>query len=111
MMCEMNVHINFTEESTNNKEYTHATEITIQNCHNNHLVFAVCIHILQESKTSSFTYGYAQDQESIFRALPVFSDGHYEMDTNEEAFWEPASAEDELKKQLQDIIMSEDDLR
>ena len=30
---------------------------------------------------------------------------------NEEPFWEPASAEDELKKQLQDITMSEDDLR
>ena len=44
MMCEMNVHINITEESTNNKEYIHATEITIQNCHNNHLVFAVHTH-------------------------------------------------------------------
>ena len=41
----------------------------------------------------------------------MFSDGHYEMDTNEETFWEPASAEDELKKQLQDITMSDDDLR
>ena len=69
------------------------------------------MHIPQEPKTSSFTYGYAQDEESGFRALPVFSDGHYEMDRNEEPFWEPASAEDELKKQLQDITMSEDDLK
>ena len=69
------------------------------------------MHILQEPKTSLFTYGYAQDEESVFRAWPVFLDGHYEMDTNEEPFWEPASAEDELKKQLQDITMSEDDLR
>ena len=45
-------------------------------------------------------------------ASPVICDGHYEMDSAiEEPFWEPASAEEELKKQLQDITMSEDDLR
>ena len=43
---------------------------------------------------------------------PVICDGHYEMDlANEEPFWEPASVEEELKKQLQDITMSGDDLR
>ena len=45
-------------------------------------------------------------------ASPVICDGHYEMNSgNEEPFWEPASVEKELKKQLQDITMSEDDLR
>ena len=42
MMCEdACIHTNFTEESTNNKEYMQLKYITIWNCHNNHLVFAV----------------------------------------------------------------------
>ena len=71
----------------------------------------MCIHD-QERKTS-FTYDYARDEDSRFiLASPVICDGHYEIDSpNEEPFWEPASAEDELKKQLQDITMSDDDLR
>ena len=73
-------------------------------------LYVMCIHD-QERKTS-FTYDYARDEESRFTlASPGTYDGHYEIDSaNEEPFWEPASAENELKKQLQDI-MSEDDLR
>ena len=69
-------------------------------------------YILQECKTS-LTDDCARDEESRFNlASPVICDGHYEMDSaNEEPFWEPASAEEELKKQLQDITMSEDDLK
>ena len=35
------------------------------------------------------------------------TEGHYEIDalSNDEPFWEPASVEDELKKQLQDITL------
>ena len=37
----------------------------------------------------------------------VFTEGNYEINTlsNDESFWEPASVEDELKKQLQDITL------
>ena len=70
------------------------------------------LHFLQERKTS-VTYDYARDEESRFSfrlASPVFSEGHYEFDTNMEPFWEPASAEDELKNQLQCIALSEDNI-
>ena len=70
------------------------------------------IYIPQERKTS-FTYDYARDEESrLIVTSPVICDGHYEMySANEEPFWEPASAEEELKKQLQDKTMSKADLR
>ena len=72
-------------------------------------LYYISTHTLQGC-TASFTYDYARDEFNL--ASPVNCDGHYEMDSaNEEPFWEPASAEEELKKQLQDITMSEDDLR
>ena len=43
---------------------------------------------------------------------PLFSEGHYEFDTfsNDEPFWEPASVEDELKRQLQGITLHREDI-
>ena len=42
---------------------------------------------------------------------PVFSEGHYEFDTSsDEPYWEPASAEDELKYQLMDITLADENL-
>ena len=65
---------------------------------------------MQERK-SSFTYDYISDEETGIRDLPSIAEGHYEMDTfNEEPYWEPASMEDELRKQLQNITLSEENL-
>lgn len=59
------------------------------------------------------------------RGLPVSVEGHYEVPislegqyevpvtlegVNEEPFWEPSSTEDELKKQLQYITLSEENI-
>ena len=81
-------------------------------CIINTITSILCAFYIQERKTS-ITYDYTRDEESTFTlASPGTYDGHYEIDSaNEEPFWEPASAEDELKMQLQDITMSEDDVR
>ena len=66
-----------------------------------------------QERKPSFTYDYVQDEESCnrYKDLPAIAEGHYEMDTvNEEPYWEPASVEDELRKQLQNITLSEENL-
>ena len=38
--------------------------------------------------------------------MAAIPEGHYEFDTNEEEpFWDPASREDELKRQLQTLTI------
>jgi hypothetical protein len=58
----------------------------------------------------SGVYDYARDEESGFELAQkrpqLFSEGHYEFDSNDAPFWEPASAEDELKSQLLDCSLS-----
>jgi hypothetical protein len=62
----------------------------------------------------SFAYDYARDfdAENGIKHLPAIPEGHYEIDMspNEEPFWEPASVEDDLKSQLQDLSLSQDTL-
>ena len=60
------------------------------------------------------TYDYAREEQSDFSAAmvsPLFSEGHYEFDTSPaEPYWEPATFEDELKRQLQDLVLQIEDL-
>ena len=56
---------------------------------------------------SSITY---EDEGLRFGTMSTFSEGHYEFDITNKMFWEPASMEDELKIQLQDITLSEENL-
>ena len=68
-------------------------------------------HLYVQERKSSFTYDYVRDEETGFRGLPSIAEGHYEFDTfNEEPYWEPASVENELRKQLQNITLSEENL-
>ena len=68
-------------------------------------------HLYVQERKSSFTYDYVRDEESGLRDLPSIAEGHYEFDTvNEEPYWEPASVEDELRKQLHNITLSEENL-
>ena len=66
---------------------------------------------MQERK-SSFSYDYARDfdKECAISAAPAIPEGHYEFDTNDEPFWEPASVEDELRNQLMDLTIPEESL-
>ena len=65
--------------------------------------------MLSQERRTSVTYDYADDEESKFNVVEstAFTEGHYEFDpsSNDEPFWGPASVEDELKKQLQDITL------
>ena len=65
--------------------------------------------MLSQDCRTSVTYDYTKDEESKFNEVEstAFTEGHYEFDTlsNDEPFWEPASVEDELKKQLHDITL------
>ena len=82
----------------------------LEKCYRVNMYINTYYSVLQECK-SSCSYDYIQDEASGFRFLPNIPDGHYEFDFgNEEPFWEPASVEEELKEQLKDIILSEDNL-
>ena len=64
-------------------------------------------------KQDSRSYDYARYEISDFQIArsPVYPEGHYEFDAcNDDPYWEPANAEDELKNQLIDITLVEEDL-
>ena len=74
---------------------------------------SICLYKsgLSSQEEKSFSYDYARDfdKENGIREMPTgIPKGHYEFDTssNDEPFWEPASVEDDLRNQLQDLSIS-----
>ena len=69
-------------------------------------LYSCMLQIHAQKRTSSFFYDYVGDDESEPGDVAAIPEGHYEFDTNEEEpFWEPASREDELKRQLQTLTI------
>lgn len=85
------------------------------------------MYSIQQEQNSSFTYNYIQDVhgKGAGRRLPISGESQYEVPislegqyevpvtlegVNEEPFWEPSSTEDELRKQLQYITLSEENI-
>ena len=70
-----------------------------------------CIHtiLLMQELTFSIKDDCSCDEESGFGALSVLPEGYCDP-VAEDPFWEPASVEDELKEQLQDMILPEENL-
>ena len=69
------------------------------------LIYTIAYYTFHAQKrTSTSFYDYVGDDESEPGDVATIPEGHYEIDTNEEEpFWEPASREDELKRQLQTL--------
>ena len=74
------------------------------------------ITIMTNIPQGTLEYDYAQDRSSALQIVQspsaVFSEGHYEWggSLNLEPYWEPASAEDKLKNQLNDVSLDKDSL-
>ena len=70
------------------------------------LYYCIYYTFLAQKRTSSFFYDYVGDEDSEPGDVAAIPEGHYEFDTNEEEpFWDPASREDELKRQLQTLTI------